>query len=320
MTGDMAESWQESSLNEAEAELYDRQLRLWGFEAQQRMQKSKILFCGFRGLFAETAKNLVLAGMNVTLQDNSAVELVDLSALYFATLEEVGQKRVSVALPRLQALNAYVSVNAETTPLSELSEEYFSQFSAILLSDCTEAEAIRVNEICRRHGITFFWAGTYAEEGWFISDFGEKCEYQEDPPKSKVSTTRFPSLAEALAVSWKDTIKRHFPLSDIYVRSRVIETFRNKYGRLPCISDQSDVVSMVRKMIADNGVEFSEEILASSFCLDNWGQCLPVCSVLGGFLSQEVVKAISKIGEPMKNVFVYSSEDFVGRAFASVPT
>jgi hypothetical protein len=43
----------ESSLNEAEAELYDRQLRLWGFEAQQRMQKSKILFCGIRGLFAE---------------------------------------------------------------------------------------------------------------------------------------------------------------------------------------------------------------------------------------------------------------------------
>ena len=51
MTG--SESENESSLNEAEAELYDRQLRLWGFEAQQRMQKSKILFSGIRGLFAE---------------------------------------------------------------------------------------------------------------------------------------------------------------------------------------------------------------------------------------------------------------------------
>jgi ubiquitin-like 1-activating enzyme E1 A len=49
----MSEQDNESSLNEAEAELYDRQLRLWGFEAQQRMQKSKILFCGVRGLFAE---------------------------------------------------------------------------------------------------------------------------------------------------------------------------------------------------------------------------------------------------------------------------
>jgi ubiquitin-like 1-activating enzyme E1 A len=48
-----AEQNSESTLNEAEAELYDRQLRLWGFEAQQRMQKSKILFCGIRGLFAE---------------------------------------------------------------------------------------------------------------------------------------------------------------------------------------------------------------------------------------------------------------------------
>ena len=51
----MSEQNDESSLNEAEAELYDRQLRLWGFEAQQRMQQSKILFCGVRGLFAEVS-------------------------------------------------------------------------------------------------------------------------------------------------------------------------------------------------------------------------------------------------------------------------
>ena len=44
----------------------------------------------------QTAKNLVLAGMNVTLQDNAVLEAEDMSALYFATMEEVGQL-VSVA-------------------------------------------------------------------------------------------------------------------------------------------------------------------------------------------------------------------------------
>jgi hypothetical protein len=39
----------------------------------------------------------------------------------------------------------------------------------------------------------------------------------------------------------------------------------------------------------------------------------------GGFLSQEVVKAVSKIGDPMLNTFVFSSKDFVGKAFAAVP-
>ena len=43
-------------------------------------------------VWCQTAKNLVLAGMNVTLHDSSVVEMEDMSALYFATLEEVGQQ------------------------------------------------------------------------------------------------------------------------------------------------------------------------------------------------------------------------------------
>jgi hypothetical protein len=51
-------------------------------------------------------------------------------------------------------------------------------------------------------------------------------EHQSDPPKCAVASTSFPSLAHALAVPWKDLIKRHFPISEIYVRSRVIHKFR----------------------------------------------------------------------------------------------
>ena len=95
-------------------------------------------------------------------------------------------------MPRLQALNTFVTVDAQTTPLQQLNDEYFKQFTAILISDSSEVqlsynddikvlmfsllwkdEAIRVNEIARKHGIAFFWAGCYADEGWFISDFGE---------------------------------------------------------------------------------------------------------------------------------------------------
>lgn len=30
-----------------------------------------------------------------------------------------------------------------------------------------------MNEIARRHGKVFFWAGSHAEEGWFVADFGK---------------------------------------------------------------------------------------------------------------------------------------------------
>ena len=41
---------------------YDRQIRLWGLAAQQRMSETRVLVFGFRGLATEISKNLVLAG------------------------------------------------------------------------------------------------------------------------------------------------------------------------------------------------------------------------------------------------------------------
>ena len=57
-------------------------------------------------------------------------------------------------------------------------------------------------------------------------------EYQGDPPKSKVASLAFPSLAQALAVPWVDLVKRHFPLSETFVRSRVLHKFRYMTGWL----------------------------------------------------------------------------------------
>ena len=49
-------------LGEKEAALYDRQIRLWGIQAQEKMQNSKILVSGVSGIHCEILKNLVLAG------------------------------------------------------------------------------------------------------------------------------------------------------------------------------------------------------------------------------------------------------------------
>ena len=47
-----------------------------------------------------------------------------------------------------------------------------------------QADAVRVNELTRRagRGQAFFWAGSQAEEGWFMADFGEVCHVICVPP------------------------------------------------------------------------------------------------------------------------------------------
>lgn len=62
-------------LTEDEAKVYDRQLRVWGVEAQQRIKGAKILLYGrVNAMAAEIAKNLALAGIgHLALADDSKV-------------------------------------------------------------------------------------------------------------------------------------------------------------------------------------------------------------------------------------------------------
>ena len=51
--------------------VYDRQLRVWGVEAQRRLGQAKFFVAGLTGLSAEACKNVVLAGIgSVTLFDD----------------------------------------------------------------------------------------------------------------------------------------------------------------------------------------------------------------------------------------------------------
>ena len=69
-----------TELSAKEAEIYDRQIRLWGVDAQRRMRGSRVLLAGFRALNAELCKNLVLAGIGVTIQDDGVVSQPDLAS------------------------------------------------------------------------------------------------------------------------------------------------------------------------------------------------------------------------------------------------
>lgn len=74
-----------ATFSAAEAAVYDRQMRLWGVEAQKRIQNSQVLVSGLSALGSELVKNLVLSGMTVTVHDPRAVTqgVVDTQFFFF---------------------------------------------------------------------------------------------------------------------------------------------------------------------------------------------------------------------------------------------
>jgi ubiquitin-like 1-activating enzyme E1 A len=79
-------------LSADESAVYDRQLRLWGFKAQEHIRRADVLLVSMRALANEVAKNLVLTGINsLTVVDPARVAAEDLGAQFLLADDDVGK-------------------------------------------------------------------------------------------------------------------------------------------------------------------------------------------------------------------------------------
>lgn len=347
---------------ESEAQRYDRQIRVWGSEVQRKIQTSKILICGLGKVHIEVIKNIVLAGMNITIQSSREVDYNDLSYNFFVNDQSIHHNVADAMIHKIQELNNFVKVDIEKTAIDLLPDEFFLKYNVILMTECTEQQALRVNHICRLStpSIVFFWSDILGAEGIFYSDFGNDFHYQEDKSQSKdsssstssttnglsssntdsgsgnssslIKTLNFPSLSVILSKKWCDIPSRHFPLSKTFIKNRVITCFRDRYHRHPiCHSgeDQKNLQKILLSYQIDNDycINISNVTDASvtidpfltiddiiSVCNTSSSVSIITCSVVGSFLSQEIIKGISCTGQPAFNVFVFSSEDLIAKA------
>lgn len=72
--------------------MYDRQIRLWGVAAQEKIRSANILLISIKALGTEIAKNVILNGINsLKILDSEAVTEDDLGAQYFLREEDIGK-------------------------------------------------------------------------------------------------------------------------------------------------------------------------------------------------------------------------------------
>ena len=99
-------------INQIDIELYDRQIRTYGFEATSKIIKSSILIIGLdKGLGTEIGKNLSLCGIkHLFLLDENKINNNDLETGYYYSRNDINNNRASVLLNKLKELNPYVSI------------------------------------------------------------------------------------------------------------------------------------------------------------------------------------------------------------------
>lgn len=159
---------------EIDEDLHSRQLAVYGKESMRRLAASNVLIVGMSGLGVEIAKNSILAGLkSVTLHDPAPVEVRHLGSQFYLSEGDVGRPKAEACRDRLQELNTAVKV---VTASEDLAESFLSGFDVVVATQTSLAEAVRMDDICRKHGKAFIKADIRGVFSSVFCDFGDKFE------------------------------------------------------------------------------------------------------------------------------------------------
>ncbi|XP_060114484.1 SUMO-activating enzyme subunit 1 [Heteronotia binoei] len=321
-------------ISDEEAAQYDRQIRLWGLEAQKRLRASRVLLVGLRGLGAEVAKNLILAGVKaLTLLDPQQVSPEDTQTQFLIPLGSVGKNRAEASLERARDLNPMVDVKADQEDVGQKPEAFFTRFDVVCLTCCSQEVLMKVDQICHKNGIKFFAGDVFGYHGYMFADLGEHefveekakpakaSQPVEDGPDAKkakldfMETTMvkkrlaFCLLKEAFGINWgtekgKATLKRTSP---DYFLLQVLLKFRTEKGRDPSpqgYAEDTEALRQTRTGVLE-ALGVGADLLPDDFTSCCFSEMASVCAVVGGVLGQEIVKALSQRDAPLNNFFFF---------------
>ncbi|EFW99089.1 sumo activating enzyme [Grosmannia clavigera kw1407] len=187
-----------------EIALYDRQIRLWGMRAQEKIRSAHVLLITMRALGNEVAKNLVLAGIGaLTIVDPACVTEADLGAQFLlgtaaagsadavligeaaseaertaaataAAAVVLGTNRATAASGPLRLMNPRVRISVDSaSDIRKQAPGFYAGFDLVVATDLDPDTLTIVNTATRIADRPLYAAGTYGFAGFIFADLIE---------------------------------------------------------------------------------------------------------------------------------------------------
>ncbi|KAL1981446.1 hypothetical protein VTN96DRAFT_2662 [Rasamsonia emersonii] len=329
-----------------EIALYDRQIRLWGVKAQEKLRSANILLITFKALANEIAKNLVLAGIgSLTILDHEVVTEMDLGAQFFVSQEHVGQNRAQAAAPQVRSMNPRVRVNVDTDNVRTKLPEFFAGFDITIATDLDFPTCTTINAACRISNRPFYAAGLHGFYGYVFADLishdfvieREKSNVasppQETPTRTILNITTKRENDKIIEMVTKREVytplllantsplpedftripRRRKQVTPLLTCLRALWEFQKlSGGKVPTFSRPD--LELFTKLASERHRELQLDLstLDAEFLrsfLQNLGcELSPVAAFLGGSLAQDVINVLSAREQPLQNILLFDGE------------
>lgn len=299
-----------------EQALYDRQIRLWGADAQRRLSAGRILIVGdvTSTVSQELAKNVVLAGLaKITLCDTKPSGSVSFLG-----------RSVTEVSKALQEMNPLVEVCTTEDPLAVV-----PNCDAVCSAGTPIDDDRALSAACHEHSVPFFSGRTAGFVGWIFLDLGDEYEYtapvkklsgaaangsakEEDAqPKTVQKTEHFTAIGDAVDASWGKEPRQSE--CGWHAVNCLLE-FEKKFQRFPG-TEASDVATMSELY---KGLQESKksargnDALVADLAKAAHTSLMPVAAIVGGVWGRELVKVLSRRGLPLNNFFFFNARTTLG--------
>ena len=330
-----------SELTADELALYDRQLRVWGADGQNKIKNASILVINLNGVGTEIVKNLTLSGVgSIELSDPSIVSEQDLTAQFFLSEEDLGKSKLEAVEPRIKDMNPRVNLTINTTPINYDDSEYFKKFQLVIANNLEPQSFQKLNNITRELNISLYSTTTHGLYGYFFSDLILDV--------SNFTKKKMPIARKAGPISKNQEILK-ISSSHNKETNEISETFtlKSKFSKFEDVLHSKNLNDLTRKgkknvspllsiffslyELGLEGLEISIDVLKTRANEINKRLGLndivdesyftkvttqlnteisPVAAILGGTLAQDVINYISKKEIPINNLLILDGDNF----------
>jgi ubiquitin-like 1-activating enzyme E1 A len=333
----------ETALTADEINLYDRQIRLWGMEAQTNLRNSNILVINLTGLGVEIVKNLTLGGIgSLTILDDSELKEQDLDSNFFVTYDQIGLLKVNAAKEKIQDMNPRVKLNIDSRYWEELKIEEFKKFQIIVATGLNSLQISKLNKISRDLNIPFISCCVHGMYGFIFNDL-IKCKnwitleknenrkigefnlvsnileiediIENDLEKQKI-------LVENEYRKWDELsgqyLNKQFPtdkkkkkkINSTLISILALLELSDKYLNLEIekvsISNEElkdKITIILNKLELPNNIQMNEEEI-ERFLRHAYCEYQPTNSIIGGVVSQDIINILVQKELPINNVSI----------------
>lgn len=331
------------SLSKEEIELYDRQIRLWGISAQQRIRASKVLLYNLGGCGTEITKNLVLSGVgSLTIYDSHLLSEDDLFNQFFISKDdELDVPRLQHAKPRIQDMNPRVEVNcvSSTNLLNDL--DAIKNYDMVIVTECNDAQTIEaINNTSREFKIPFYLCGGNGLYGYCFIDLIEFISTDEKLKNGNIRTRpgKLSENKEILEVVERTDEEDNGKVYEVIRTKNIYKPFCDMLKFDPLTLSQQMTKRQLRKITnalpltlanfnakgtnisaataqqvaQELGLPVSDSYNLSADFIATFNRMKnieypPVNAIIGGAVAQDVINVLGKQESPLNNFLVFDS-------------